>query len=157
MIRQIVAIDAKHGIAKAGVQPWKLPGDEQYFSEKTKLYGGLVLMGRKTFEVIGRPLPERQNFVVTRNTALQTPGVQIVHDVSAFLDAYDDVWVIGGAELYEATLAVCDELYVTEIEADYDCDTFYPAFLGAFELSSKSPVATENGTNYRYCVYTRRP
>lgn len=157
MIRQIVAIDSERGIARAGVQPWKLPGDERYFSEKTKLYGGIVLMGRKTFEVIGRPLPERQNFVATHDRAFKAPDVQIVHDVSAFLGTHEDVWVIGGSQLYEVTLAACDELYVTEIEADYGCDTFYPAFLDAFELSSKSPMVTENNTNYRYCVYTRRP
>jgi dihydrofolate reductase len=157
MIRHIVAVDRKRGIAKEGVQPWKLPSDERYFRDLTKTLGGVVLMGATTFRVIGRPLPERHNFVATRDSNFRADGVELVYDIDAFLDHQPDVWVIGGAQVYEATLRRADELYVTEIDADFDCDVFYPDFSGAFMLAKEGEMQHENGLDFRYDLYTKRP
>lgn len=156
MIRHIVAFDVHRGIAKDGVQPWKLPSDEQYFADMTKKHGGVILMGRTTYEVIGRPLPNRQNFVASRNAEFAIPGITAVHDVEAFLQNQADVWVIGGAQLYAATLLLADELYITEIEADFACDTFYPALLDHFQLADEGPVQYENDLAFRYNRYIPR-
>jgi dihydrofolate reductase len=152
MIRHIVAIDSKRGIAKDGVQPWKLPADERYFTEQTKRFGGVVLMGRKTFEVIGKPLPDRQNFVLTHDKTFDVVGVTRVDDLDEFFDEHPDVWVIGGAEVYELTLKRADELYVTEIAHDFSCDTFYPPY-DEFELSEKGIPLTENSLTYSFNIY----
>ncbi|HET6925046.1 MAG TPA: dihydrofolate reductase [Candidatus Saccharimonadales bacterium] len=156
MIRHLVAVDSKRGIAKNGVQPWKLPGDEAYFTEMSKRYGGNVLMGRTTYDVIGHPLPERRNFVASRHMS-ETDGVQVVQDIDAFLAAFpEDIWVIGGADIYRATMEQAEELYVTEIEADFDCDRFYPVIGAEFRLDRRSQVQIENRYRYTYAVYVRR-
>jgi dihydrofolate reductase len=157
MIRHIVAIDQNRGIAKNGTQPWKLPTDEQYFLNMTKTHGSVLLMGRTTFEVIGRPLPGRKNFVATRDDNFRAEDVSVVRDIEAFLASQSDIWVIGGAQIYEATLRVADELYVTEIEADFDCDVFYPEFAELFQLVEKGQRQHENGLNYRFNRYAPRP
>lgn len=153
MIRHIVALDRSLGIAKDGVQPWKLPLDEQYFSNMTKKYGGVILMGRTTFEVIGRPLPQRQNFVATRNSHWNAEGVTAVHDIDAFLSQHQDVWVIGGAELYSATMTRVDELYITEIEHDFKCDRFYPEYKDDFAEVLVSQAVTEGDLSFRFKLY----
>lgn len=154
MIRLIAAIDRKRGIAKGGVQPWKIPEDEIYFKDKTHLFGGNVLMGGKTYEVIGHPLPNRRNFVLTTDT---TPieGVEIVNNLSYFLQSFpQDLWVIGGASVYEQTLEKADELYLTHIEADFGCDQFFPEFKGIFEPTENSGMHEENGFIFTYAAYT---
>ena len=155
MIRHIVAIDSQRGIAKNGVQPWKIPEDEQYFQAQTKTHGGVVLMGRKTFAIIRHALAERENFVLSRDANLQLVGATVVADLQSFLETHDDVWIIGGAEIFAQTLAAADELYITKIEADLGCDQFYPEYADTFELVSQSPVASQNGYKYAFCVYKR--
>jgi dihydrofolate reductase len=157
MIRHIVAIDQNRGIAQNGVQPWKLPGDERYFSDMTKTHGGVVLMGRVTFEVIGRPLPGRQNFVASHDPGFSAEGVTVIHDIDDFLQDQPDVWVIGGAQIYAATLLMADELYITEIDADFGCDVLYPEYTDRFELRQQGDPRQENGLIYYCNVYTPRP
>ena len=156
MIRQIVAIDSKRGIAKNGVQPWKIPADERYFQDQTKTRGGVVLMGRKTYtDVIHHPLADRQNFVLSRNPGLHLDGVSIVTDLQAFFAQHQDVWVIGGAAVYAQTFDLAEELYITKIEADLACDQFYPEYEDSFELVSQSVPYSQNGYSYSFCVYKR--
>lgn len=152
MIRHMVAIDNKRGIAKDGLQPWKLPTDENYFREQTKLYGGVVLMGRKTFEVIGASLPGRQNFVLTRDREFDAEGINVIHNLDAFLDEHPEVWIVGGAELYEQTLTRASELYITEIQEDFGCSTFYPRF-DKFTPSINGEEQTENGLRFTFNIY----
>lgn len=155
MIRHIVAYDMKHGIAKHGVQPWYIPTDEAYFTEQTKRYGGVVVMGRKTFEVIGHPLQDRTNIVVTSQQDYSAHGVLVRNDLKAVLQEYPDIWVIGGGALYEATLAHAHELYVTEIDADFGCDVFYRKYSDSFRLKSEGARRKENGFTYRFNVYSK--
>ena len=155
MIRHIVAIDNRRGFAKDGVIPWKLPTDEQYFTSQTKKYGGIVLMGRKTFDSIRTPLKGRENFVWTRNQDFQADGVTPVYDLDPFLSQHENIWVIGGRALFEETIDVADELYITEIEADFNCDTFYPMY-DSFELAETSETILENGLKYTFRIYKSR-
>jgi dihydrofolate reductase len=158
MIRHIVALDAHRGIAKNGAMPsWHLTGDEAYFTRQTQLYGGQVLMGSGTFReaLRNRPLKGRTNYVVTRDPSA-IPGAILVNDLQKFMADWPrsrDLWIIGGSEIFAQTMHWADELYVTEIEADFDCDRFYPPYAETFELIRKSPPQQENGLTYRYCVY----
>jgi dihydrofolate reductase len=153
MIRQIVAIDRMNGIAKHGYQPWSIPDDEYYFMDQTK--GGTVLMGSKTFEVISHPLRERRNVVATRDISYSANGAEVIHDLDAFFEHEKDVWVIGGGQIFAATIDVCDELYVTEIDADFACDTFYPEIPAAFHRAETGDWQEQNGFRFRYCRYVR--
>ncbi len=156
MIRLIAAIDQARGIAKAGQQPWHIPADEQYFREQTTKFGARVLMGRKTYEVIGRVLPLRTNYVLTHSRRAG-PGIIAVSDVDAFLHTEsEDIWVIGGAEVYRQTIALADELYLTLVQSDFACDQFFPPYESQFELISKGPVQKEDGLGFVYAIYRRQ-
>jgi dihydrofolate reductase len=155
MIRHIVSLDASRGIAKGGTYPWHLPGDMEYFKRQTLSYGGVVLMGSKTYKTIGHPLTGRDNVVASRQSEV-IPGVTVISDVARFLATQTtDVWVIGGSELYEQTMPMANELYVTEIAANYDCDVFYPDYQHDFILKSKSIVYEEDSVSYVHCIYER--
>lgn len=156
MIRLIAAIDQQRGIAKNGRQPWSIPNDERYFRDQTVKFGARILMGRKTFDVISHPLANRTNYVLS-HTHIEYPGVSGVIDLATFLqEASEDIWVIGGAAIYEQTIALADFLYLTLIEADFGCDQFFPTYGEQFELADQSPPQHEAGLTYRYTIYRRR-
>jgi len=156
MIRLIAAIDQKRGIAKAGRQPWHIPADEQYFKDQTRKFGARLLMGRKTFNVMKHPLPDRTNYVLSHNRQSES-GIVGVTDLDAFLqDLTEDIWVIGGAAVYQQTIARADLLYLTRIESDFGCDQFFPDYAEQFELVDQSPPQHEDGLVYTYAIYRRR-
>jgi dihydrofolate reductase len=156
MIRLIAAIDRSRGIAKGGLQPWKIPADEQYFKDKTHLYGGNILMGKKTFSVIGHPLPNRRNFVLTQDEGENVEGVEFVRDLDGFLQNFhEDIWIIGGASVFDQTIDRADEVYLTHIEADFGCDQFFPETAEKLELTEKSDLQEENGFIFTYRVYKK--
>lgn len=114
--------------------PWHIPEDLRFFKQTT--LGKPIIMGRKTFDSIGRPLPGRLNIVVTRDNAWQRDGVVAVESVEAALDAakaeastkqIDEVMVVGGAEIYRLALPYADCLYLTEIDIEIDGDAHFPA------------------------------
>lgn len=158
MIRLIAAIDRKRGIAKNGAMPWNIPEDEKYFTTQTKTYGGNVLTGGKTFRDAykSRPLAGRQNYILTRH---KTPakGVILVHDLATFLEEFKDkdLWVAGGAEIFKEIIDAgrADELYLTHIDADLDCDRFFPEYEGKFKLVGQSAVREQNGFKFTYAKY----
>lgn len=155
MIRQVVAMDEKQGIAKNGSQPWKLPKEAAHFHALTKSKGGVVLMGRTTFELIGI-MDDRDNYVLTSRTA-PIAGVTLVHDLDSFLAGLTtDLWIIGGAKLYETTLGLADELHITKIATDFGCDSFYPPYEASFKLVSATGQPPENGLSYAFYVYRPR-
>jgi dihydrofolate reductase len=127
----LVAAVADNGvIGHAGEIPWRIPEDMRHFREVTT--GHPVLMGRVTYESIGRPLPGRTNIVVTRDRAWSADGVRVVRTVQEGLDLArevgGDVMVIGGAQIYEATMGAADVQVLTEVHQSPDGDTFYPPF-----------------------------
>ncbi len=108
--------------------PWHLSADLKRFKQIT--LGHPVIMGRLTFEAIGKPLPGRTNIVVSRNSAYQPEGCVVVDSIEAAIShscrLADEVFVIGGSTLYEATLPIADNLYITQIHQDFEGDTFFP-------------------------------
>lgn len=122
----IVAMAENRVIGKDGGIPWHYPEDLRYFKKTT--LGHAVVMGRKTFESIGKPLPGRTNYVVSATADF--PGVEMlrsVRDVPRTLPDGRDVFVIGGAGLYESLLPECDRLLLTLVKKSVDGDTFFPA------------------------------
>lgn len=154
MIRHIVAIEKHTGIAYRGHLPWDLPADRKYYRDMVKTFGGIVLMGSATF---GHPLPGCDIYVASRDNDFKAPGATVIHDINAFLNSHEDVWVAGGAEIFGQTLTRAGELYITEIDAEYTCDRFYPDFTDAFELFEHGALHHQNGLDFRYNVYRPRP
>ena len=125
----IAALAANRVIGNLNALPWRLPADLKRFKALTM--GHPVLMGRKTHESIGRPLPGRRNLVITRNRDFEAPGCEVVHSLEeaiAACRAADEIFVIGGAELYREALARADCLEFTEIHAEFEGDATFPEF-----------------------------
>jgi len=130
MRRSLVVAVARNGVIGRDNQlPWKLPDDMAYFKKVTM--GHPVVMGRRTWESIGKPLPGRDNIVVTHNVGYSAPGCRVVHSLAEAWHAAADaaeVSVIGGTTLFEETLPIADRIHLTEVEADVPGDTFFPPF-----------------------------
>ncbi len=126
MLSLIVAIARQNVIGHQGGMPWHLPAELAYFKRITM--GHPIIMGRKTFESIGRPLPGRRNIVVTRNADFHVDGIEVAHSLDAAIAACagSEAFVIGGATLYVDALARADKLFITEIDAAPPGDTFFP-------------------------------
>ncbi|MGE9291681.1 MAG: dihydrofolate reductase [Puniceicoccales bacterium] len=128
----VAAMAENRVIGRDGQLPWHLPGDLKFFKQLT--IGGTVLMGRKTFESIGRPLPKRRNLVLSRS-GIQVPGVEVfasVEEMLPSLPAGESVFVIGGAEIYRQTLDLWTEVYLTRVKQVVEGDTFFPPFEDRF-------------------------
>lgn len=129
IISLIVAMDEKRGIGKGGKLPWRLPSDLNRFRELTM--GHHLIVGRKTFESIGKPLPGRQMIVVSREAGFKAGGCLVAGSVQDALALAQErgeteVFVIGGAEIYAQALGIADRVYLTQVHAEVDADTFFP-------------------------------
>ncbi|WXU00584.1 MAG: Dihydrofolate reductase type 3 [Catillopecten margaritatus gill symbiont] len=125
----IVAMDDNQLIGKNNALPWHLPADLAYFKKTTT--GKTVLMGRKTHESIGFPLPNRRNVIVSRNPNFQAKGCEVVpsiDDALALAKDDDEVMIMGGASFYEQMLPTIDRLYITQIEGTFEGDAHFPKF-----------------------------
>lgn len=162
----ILAMDEQRGIGVDNRLPWRLPADTAFFKATTM--GHPVLMGRKTYESIGKPLPGRTNIVLTRDRDYQAPGCTVVHSVEellAFAKASDgagngeesEIFVIGGAEIYRLLMPVADRMYITEIAHTFPADTFFPEFGSEWqEVRRVRGVKDEaNPYDYDFVVYER--
>lgn len=116
-------------IGRAGKIPWHLPEDFRWFKRTT--LGHAVVMGRKTYESLGKPLPGRENIVVTRGAPI--PGVTTIHSPEAVPEG--EVFVIGGAEIYSLLLPQCSDLYLTVVQREIEGDAFFPEFESMFEFA----------------------
>jgi dihydrofolate reductase len=154
----IVATDRNNGIGVNNTLPWRLPEDLAFFKRTTS--GHAIIMGRKTFDSIGRPLPNRRNIVVTRNPGWTQEGVERAGslDEAVQLAGDGEVFVIGGAQIYVDAIRVADKLIVTEIDAVYRCDAFFPAIDPAdwVETAREPHRSAENGWDYSFVIYRRR-
>lgn len=159
----IVAADKKWGIGKDGGLLAHLPADMKYFREHTE--GKAVVMGRKTLESLPgkKGLPNRVNYVLTKNPDFKAERCIAVHTEDELWDAIsryepENVWLIGGATLYNWFYSMCDRLYVTKMDADLGADTFITNFDEDpdFEIISESEPVTENGITYRFVVYEKK-
>ena len=128
-ISQIVAISENRAIGKDNDLIWRLPADLKHFKEVTM--GHCMLMGRKNFESIGRPLPGRTTIIVTRDTNYKMEGCHVVNSIESGIELAkslneQELMVIGGGEIYNQTLSITQKLYLTEVHERFDADTFYP-------------------------------
>lgn len=163
MISFIVAMDNNRLIGKNNDLPWHLPADLKYFKRITM--GHPIVMGRKTFESIGRILPGRENIVITRNKDFSYEGCTIFHSIDAFLDRIqsdesEEYFVIGGSEIFHALFPKADRLYITKINDEFEGDTYFPPFsLDEWELVSqeKGPKDEKNPFDYEFLVFDRKP
>lgn len=155
----LIAAVARNGaIGKDNQLLWRLPEDLKFFKRTT--LGCPVIMGRKTFESIGRPLQGRRNVVVTRQSGWHHDGVDTAHSLDEALARVKDedkVFVIGGGELYAQALPRAHQLILTEVDAEFDADTFFPAWdRTAYVESSRETHQSEHGWPYHFVVYDRR-
>jgi dihydrofolate reductase len=155
MIRLIAAVDSQRGIAIASGIPWKLPGDTAYFRQKTAT--GLIVMGRATYEEFAAPLHDNENFVLTTTTAPLRAGFQAITSVAQLARAHadEDIWVIGGAGVYQETISEAEELLLTQVLEDFHCTKFFPPYQADFELESRGSDQAEGGVTYRFEVWRR--
>lgn len=146
--------------------PWHLPEDLRYFKQVTM--GKPIIMGRNTYESIGRPLPGRTNIVITRQNDYAPEGVRVVNSLDeavelaesiALINGIDEAMVIGGAQIYEQALASAQRLYLTEVDAEIDGDAWFPEFerqewseVGREDFSAEGP----NPYNYSFIVLDRK-
>ena len=127
MVSIVVAIAQNNAIGKNNQLLWHLPADLKHFKQITS--GHTIIMGRKTYDSIGRPLPNRRNIVITRNTGLTIEGAEVVttlEDALALCDNEDEVFIVGGAQIYEQALAKTHRIHLTTVHQNYDGDTFFP-------------------------------
>lgn len=130
MISLIAAMDLNGVIGKNQKLPWRLPADLRFFKQKTLKHS--ILMGRKTYESIGRPLPQRKNYVVTHQRNWAAEGICMVSDLHHFLSSFpeeEELFIIGGAEIYAQTLDFAQKIYLTQVQTKIEGgDAFFPSF-----------------------------
>ena len=139
-MKLIVACDRKNGIGNKNALPWRIKEDLSHFSYLTKGNGkNCVIMGRHTYESIGKSLPRRHNIVLSTKNDVKE-GITIINsidDLFTYLNVnkFEEVWVIGGSKVYETMLSleVVDEIYMTIVEGNYDCDVYFPELSQTFK------------------------
>lgn len=125
----VVALDRNGLIGRAGDLPWRLPADLARFKHITM--GKPVVMGRKTYASIGRPLPGRRNVVMTRDPDFRAEGIEVGHSVDEVVELLKDaeeVMIIGGAEIYRAFMAIVDRMHITLVDEGFEGDTWFPVW-----------------------------
>ena len=153
----VVAMDAQRGIGADNTLPWRLPEDLAHFKRVTS--GHPIVMGRKTFDSIGRPLPNRRNIVVTRNAEWRRDGVDAVTSLDAALELADggEVFIIGGAQIFAEAMQIADKMIVTEIAHTFKCDTFFPPLdpQAWTETARELHHSAANGFDYAFVTYLK--
>lgn len=154
----IVATDAQRGIGINNTLPWKLPEDMAHFKRLTT--GHPIIMGRKTYDSIGRPLPNRRNIVITRNAGWCAEGVEAVHSLEqarALVANEAEAFIIGGAQVYAEALAMADQLIVTEIGQTFECDAYFPPLGAEWQQMERQDYVSATGLPYAFLTLRRQP
>ncbi len=162
-ISLIVAYADNRVIGKDNQLPWHLPEDLKHFKAVT--LGKPIIMGRKTWESLGRPLPKRMNIVITRNDNYQAEGATVVDSLETAIavaifqaqrDGVNEVMVIGGATIYQQALDIVDRLYITQVHLNPDGDAYFPELVeDEWQVTEHQACQAENGTAYSLVVYER--
>lgn len=161
VISLIAAMTKNRVIGSQGQMPWHLPAELAYFKKIT--LGKPILMGRKTYDSIGRPLPNRRNFVLSRQPDLVIPGCEIVRsleNVLATIDPSEELMIIGGSSLFEQTIDLADRMYLTFIECELSGDSYFPDWnsLEWKEVSSEFHPQDHRNQYAFHCVeFNRKP
>lgn len=159
MISLIWSMDENWLIGKGNQLPWRIPADLAYFKRIT--LGHTVIMGRKTFESIGKPLPGRLNVILTKDASFVCEGCKICHSIEEALSLgkEEEIFIIGGAEVYTKFLPYADKFYITKIKGCFEGDAFFPSF----EISALKEVYCEKGIrdeknpyDYFFFVYSKK-
>lgn len=163
----IVAMDLDRGIGKNNDLMWHLPADMRFFKETTT--GHVVVLGRKNYESIPerfRPLPNRENAVLTRNISFEAPNCIVFHTLEECLNHYNNetsrtIFIIGGGEIYKQSLElnVVDEMYITHVNHSYGADTFFPLFNEnewSNEVVQNHPIDEKHPVSFEIRHYTKK-
>ena len=160
----VVAMDNQQCIGKDNDLPWHISADLKHFKEITQ--GGVIIMGRKNFDSIGRALPKRVNWVITRNPNWSFDGVKVAHSIEeALKNSIKDVqssekpttiFIIGGGEIFQQTIDIADRLELTHINIDAMGDVFYPAIPAAFKkVASEQHIDDKTGIAFEFATYQK--
>ena len=158
MIKILVAFDENRVIGKNNALIWHLPADLQRFKALTT--GHVIIMGRKTYESIGRPLPNRTTIAITRQAEFKPEGIIVSNSLEeAILKAKsisrEDIYIVGGAEIYHMSLSLADQILVTQLHDIFDGDTYFPEIpLDAWEVVSRERGVTDEKNTYQYSFLT---
>ncbi len=155
----IAAIGQNRELGKENKLLWHIPGELPRFKRITT--GHPIIMGRKTYESIGRVLPQRTNIIITRDKALSVEGAEIVHSLDEALalartkSGNDEIFVIGGGQIFEQALPLTDRLYLTLVRASFDADTFFPSFEDAFTKVIEKEAQKSEEYSYTFMTLER--
>lgn len=164
MISLIAAIGKNNELGKNNALVWSMPTDLKYFREKTS--GHPVIMGRKTFEAIGRPMPNRRNIIITRDENYKKEGIEVVNSLEKALGTArttlaekEEIFIIGGEEIFKQSMSIANRMYITHIDAeDRAADTFFPEIIPIVwnEISHEEHKADkENPYDYTFSIYEK--
>ncbi len=154
----IAAIGKNNELGKGNTLLWHMPADMKHFRETTS--GHPVIMGRKTFESIGRPLPNRRNIVITRDINYKAEGVEVMHSLEETIkqaQSENEVFVIGGAEIYKQAMPFANKLYLTKVDSEAEADAFFPTIGPEWQEKSKDVHSADekNPHAYTFLVYEK--
>lgn len=160
----VVAMDQKHCIGKGNDLPWHISADLKHFKEITQ--GGVVVMGRKTLESMGRTLPKRVNWVITRDTHWNFEGTKIAHTIEDALtlavsdvlasEKPESIYIIGGGEIFKQTITIADRLELTHVELDVQGDAHYPEIPTEFKkVASEQHIDDKTGIAFEFATYQK--
>ena len=157
-IALIAAMAKNRVIGDKGGIPWAIPGEQTLFKKFTM--GHAVIMGRKTYESIGQPLPGRTNIVVTRQKSYRAEGCHVVHDLAGALkccpEDEGEAFICGGGQLYHEAIPIADRIYLTVIPRDIPGDTYFPNILAAeFRVRQSETIKAEGVEPYNFFIYER--
>ena len=157
-ISLIAAMAKNRVIGDKGGIPWEIPGEQKLFKKFTM--GHAVIMGRKTYESIGQPLPGRTNIVVTRQKSYRAEGCHVVHDLAGALkccpEDEGEAFICGGGQLYHEAIPIADRIYLTVIPRDIPGDTYFPNILAAeFRVRQSESIKAEGVEPYNFFIYER--
>jgi dihydrofolate reductase len=156
LISLIVAMASNRIIGDRGDIPWKIPGEQKMFKEIT--LGHAVIMGRKTFESLIRPLPGRTNIVITRQTDYEAPGCIVVQDLDEAIKSIEtnesEAFIIGGGQLYHESIPMADRIYLTLIPREIPGDTFFPK-IPEVDFEIKKSKFIDGPEPYHFYIYER--
>jgi dihydrofolate reductase len=162
IIALVLAVSENGVIGKDNALPWRLPADLRYFRKVTASYP--LIMGRKTFDSVGRPLPGRRNIIITRQANFQIPGCDVVHTLDEAIQLAQStnapqISIVGGAEIFRQALPLATRIYLTRIHAEFEGDAFFaiPDPEKWKEVSRDDHLAdAENPYSYSFIVYERK-
>jgi dihydrofolate reductase len=152
----IVAMSDNRVIGKNNELPWYLPSDLAYFKQKTTNHS--IVMGRKTFESIGKVLSNRENIIISTKEDFKVEGATVIHSIEALLSLLESnkrYFIIGGAQIFSIFLPYVDKMWITQIHHSIDGDSFFPEYKHVFKKVQESSLNEENGLYFSYTLWER--